>query len=245
MIDRFCRHPNEHDREALQAEIQRQRDKSREEVLSGAAAVLVWAACIFGADTFAHVSDRAIGHGVTTLQRLAIDSALLAIALVGGILASSRGRRGGGMKLIDFAELRDRRRRIAALETALHGEVYVLRCGATEVIAFGDDDEIDCFAFQAGPDRVLVMDGSARKLASGFPSTSFEIVSVTPDMEDEIAFRVAGKPLRVRRRFPNAALHSDAISDQGELAGRLEDLVATTAAHRRDEVAHMAFANPS
>jgi hypothetical protein len=72
-----------------------------------------------------------------------------------------RDRRGSRSltRYFDRDTLRRVGERIDPLEAALDGELHVLRCDATDVIAFGDDeDDIDWYAFQVAPDRTFFLD---------------------------------------------------------------------------------------
>lgn len=227
MVDRFRRRPNSRDREALQRELARQQRDRREEVVSssvGLGIFLVLALLL----TFAFRLDD-IWFPQRPVWWIQLGESLAFFAVVAGIgIVSGLPSKGSWSltRYFDRDTLRRVSERIDALTAALNGELHVLRCDATDVIAFGDnEDDIDCYAFQVASDRVFFLDDLTACLVEdddAFPNTSFEVISGADEEESPIAVHCLGKRLRVRRILPTSALPEDLDEEH---SGRLDDLI--------------------
>jgi len=229
MIDRFRRRPNDRDRQALEHLLAKEKQYRRDEIISSSVGLVVLLVASMVLMFVLRIDDLWFPRRPTFWISLGESFAFFAVTAIIGVVFGLPNRfERGRTRYFDRDTLREARKSIDKLETALEGEVRVLRCDATAVIAFGDDDDdVDAYAFQASPDRMLFVEGFVEGwVAEGdnFPNTSFEVVTILED-GDYVAVHCLGKPLKARRLLPTAAL-PDAVD--GEASGRLEDLVAVT-----------------
>ncbi|MEP6690529.1 MAG: hypothetical protein ABJD07_05195 [Gemmatimonadaceae bacterium] len=164
----------------------------------------VFLACAVGA-TGVYLRGRSIVAIVVALVFVAY-----AAKNVGDLRAASRAR--------------VRKREDAA--TVATRPIVVIRCESTEMVKFdGGDSDYSLYAFQAEPDRLLVVTGEPFETATGFPSTAFEITVAEDDQETVLAVTVMGEPLRPLRTLPASARDGlRDVDDQEVLDGRLVDV---------------------
>ena len=230
MINQFRRRPNDRDRKVLEEGLAREKRHRREEILSSSVAIAILLAASILLTVVFRVDDiwfpRRPALWVSLAESLAFTIAVGAIGVTFGLPGKS-----GRAQYFDRQILRITRDAIDTLETALNGEVDVLRCDATDVVGFEDDDEILWYGFQIAPNRIFFVDADiadsvAEAEVDRFPNTSFEIVRSTDGEDDCLAVHCLGTRLRVSRVVPISALPDDC---EGERTGRLEDLAAAHA----------------
>jgi hypothetical protein len=229
MLDRFRRRPNTRDREALELRLAEERQHRRDELLSSSAGLAVLLALslllvfVFRLDDIWFPLRPA--WWIQLAESVAFFAAIAAIGISFGLPGKTSG---ATTRYFDRQLLRATRDAIEELDATLNGEVNVLRCDATDVVAFGDDeDDVEWYAFQIAPDRLFFLDDLTAAFVADdapFPNTSFEIIGSATDADHCIAVHCLGKRLRVRRLLPMSALPED-VGEEQEGRGRLDDLM--------------------